>query len=374
MRTRLVLATVVVMLASLFLSGTASASHDTGPSKVYFSETGHTLGHGFLDHWRHYGALPIFGYPLTEEFVDPQTGLATQYFERAVMVWHPDNSPGWQALLHLLGRELTTNRSLQPAFRPAGPGDSSVCTFFEETDHNVCYGFRAYWEQHGGLPTFGYPLSEELDENGRRVQYFERARFEWHPENAGTVYEVLLGRLGADAAERDRVDQRPIPKPDDVQGYDPGLWTTPAPPAPPPVSDPGTRPPASAPTGYAKWIEVDLSQQYMRAWQYDVLMLGTYVSTGTWNYPTPTGYFYIFLKLRYDDMTSGLAAPPGEYYYVHDVPHVMYFADGGYAIHGAYWHNNFGSPYSHGCVSTPLWAAEWFYNWAPYGTLVWIHW
>jgi len=111
----------------------------------------------------------------------------------------------------------------------------------------------------------------------------------------------------------------------------------------------------------------------MTAYEYSEPILGTYISSGTWDYPTPTGYFSIFSKLRYDDMTSGLAVPPGEYYYVSDVPWVMYFADGGYAIHGAYWHNMFGTPFSHGCISEPLWAAEWFYGWAGYGTTVYIH-
>jgi hypothetical protein len=371
MRARMLLLTFVLLAASLTLPGGAAAHHDEGPNRVYFPETGHTLQMGFLDHWRHHGGLPIFGYPLTEEFVDPATGLPTQYFERAVMVWHAGNSPGWQALLHLLGSELAGTKRGQPAFQPAHPGDSNACTYFEETRHNLCFGFRDYWEKHGGLPTFGYPLSEELTENGRQVQYFERARFEWHPEHRGTVYEVLLGRLGADAADREGVDQQAVSKPEGVNNYDPGLWKKPTPPAPPAVSV--HQPPSGAPTGYAKWIEVNLSQQYMRAWQYDTLILGTYVSTGTWRNPTPTGYFTIFSKLRYDDMTSGPWVPPSEYYYVYDVPHVMYFAAGGYAIHGVYWHSDFGAPHSRGCVGTPLWAAEWFYNWAPYGTLVWIH-
>ena len=58
-----------------------------------------------------------------------------------------------------------------------------------------------YWRSHGGLPIYGYPLSEEFQEGGYTVQYFERNRFEYHPEYAGTPYEVLLGRLGATLTE-----------------------------------------------------------------------------------------------------------------------------------------------------------------------------
>jgi lipoprotein-anchoring transpeptidase ErfK/SrfK len=62
----------------------------------------------------------------------------------------------------------------------------------------------------------------------------------------------------------------------------------------------------------------------------------------------------------------------GDNYYLPDVPYVMYFADY-LAIHGTYWHDNFGYPMSHGCVNLPTWAAEWLYYWAGYGTPVWIH-
>ena len=73
--------------------------------------------------------------------------------------------------------------------------------------HSLRGSFRAYWEANGGLPRFGYPLTEEIIEpesnHGRQrlVQYFERARFEWHPDYAGTAYEVQLGHLGVQALE-----------------------------------------------------------------------------------------------------------------------------------------------------------------------------
>jgi lipoprotein-anchoring transpeptidase ErfK/SrfK len=63
----------------------------------------------------------------------------------------------------------------------------------------------------------------------------------------------------------------------------------------------------------------------------------------------------------------------GECYYVPDVPWTQYFTNYGHALHGAYWHNDFGSTRSHGCVNLPLWFAEWLWNWATYGTRIWIH-
>lgn len=66
---------------------------------------------------------------------------------------------------------------------------------FPETGHSVRDPFLSYWRQHGGLPVFGYPLSDQIREGGHDVQYFERQRFEGHPQNA-PPYHVLLGRLG----------------------------------------------------------------------------------------------------------------------------------------------------------------------------------
>ena len=87
--------------------------------------------------------------------------------------------------------------ALESALQPANP--TAGCIHFATTSHNACGSFAEFWTVNGGLKIFGYPMSEEFtDEHGRTVQYFERARFELHPENAGTPYEVLLGRVGAE--------------------------------------------------------------------------------------------------------------------------------------------------------------------------------
>ena len=85
---------------------------------------------------------------------------------------------------------------------PPPDGPEAHRTYFPETGHYLAWGFRAYWEQNGGLAQFGLPLTSEFIEvnpaDGKEymVQYFERARFEYHPEHKGTPYEVLLGLLG----------------------------------------------------------------------------------------------------------------------------------------------------------------------------------
>ncbi len=97
-------------------------------------------------------------------------------------------------------------------------------TFFPETGHSLSFGFKTYWEANGGIYRFGYPISEEFTENGFTVQYFERARFEYHPEHAGTPYEVLLGLLGTDMAVAKRVEQKAVSQADTSILYDAGLF------------------------------------------------------------------------------------------------------------------------------------------------------
>lgn len=115
----------------------------------------------------------------------------------------------------------------------------------------------------------------------------------------------------------------------------------------------------------ARWIDVDLTEQSLTAYEGTVPVHTTLVSTGLPNTPTPVGQFRIWIKLRYDDM-----AGPG--YYIEDVPYVMYFHEG-YGLHGVTWHGNFGHPMSHGCVNLPTSEAEWLFNWAEVGTLVSLH-
>lgn len=368
-RSRVIAIALVALLLSLFSPLQASANHDVGPDRVYFPETGHYLAFAFLDFWHHNGDITILGYPISEELKDPVTNQTIQYFERAVLEWDDTAPAGEGVQLRRLGADAVANRASQSAFRRVNAASDDNTTFFQETGHRLSSGFRTFWEENGGLPIFGYPLSEEFKENGLTVQYFERARFEWHPENQGTLFEIQLGHLGTQAAEKAKVNRAPVPQSDEVSSYDPGLWYVPEPPTPVQV----TAPPPGSPTGQAKWIEVDLSNQYLRAWENSTVVFGEYISSGTYLHPTPTGYFSVFTKLQYDDMTNGIAAPPGEYYYLPDVPWTMYFAAGGYAIHGTYWHSNFGTPMSHGCVNMTISGANWLYNWTPYGTTVWVH-
>jgi len=114
-----------------------------------------------------------------------------------------------------------------------------------------------------------------------------------------------------------------------------------------------------------KWIEVDLSSQTTRARIGNKVVRSMRVSTGISRYPTPTGRFRIYAKYPAVTMSG-----PG--YYLPRVPHTMFFYRG-YALHGTYWHSNFGHRMSHGCINLKRADAAWLYRWAPKGTLVVIH-
>lgn len=117
--------------------------------------------------------------------------------------------------------------------------------------------------------------------------------------------------------------------------------------------------------GGEHWIDVNLSQQMVYAYEGDSVINSFLVSTGTWLHPTVTGRYHIYVKLRYTDMS-------GADYYLPNVPYTMYFFQG-YGLHGTYWHHNFGTPMSHGCVNLSIPDAEWLYNFASVGTLVNVH-
>lgn len=118
-----------------------------------------------------------------------------------------------------------------------------------------------------------------------------------------------------------------------------------------------------------RWIDVNLYTQTLVAYEGDTPVFNSLISSGLWNTPTVTGQYRTNMKYESQDM-NGYAI--GYDYYLQDVPYVMYFFKD-YAIHGAYWHNSFGSPMSHGCVNMNPADAGWLYNWAPVGTTVNIH-
>lgn len=204
-------------------------SDDVG--RHYFPETGYyvsDLPYGFLSYWQQNGGLPVFGYPISGEIQEKNsdTGqiLTVQYFERARFEYHPENAGTPYAVeLGRFGDEVLRQQYSNADTIEAWHPDTGAGEFFDATGHNV-QGFPAdgldiesifysYWHSHGldlgdpgisyreSLALFGYPISDVFDEEQSdgsvyQTQYFERARFEYHPELRGTPYVVLLGLFG----------------------------------------------------------------------------------------------------------------------------------------------------------------------------------
>jgi hypothetical protein len=185
---------IAIVVVALLGGGIAAISRAQTQDCRFFDESGHYVCDEFLEFYIERGGLEVFGYPLTEAYDDPRLGLRVQYFQRARMEWHPDNETPHKLQLGLLVDELGYS------YPPASPEEIPVIPdpnrqYFPETEHVVAYAFLDYFREKGGMDIFGYPRSELLYEDGYYVQYFQRARMEWHPEDAvGT--QVRLTNIG----------------------------------------------------------------------------------------------------------------------------------------------------------------------------------
>lgn len=188
------------------------------------------LNDPFSAYWEENGGLPVFGYPLSnarnERNPDLGVELLTQWTERNRLEFHPQNEAPFTILLGRMGAERLAQLGRDPTQEGREAGPLPGCLWFEETGHNVCdqepgRGFKTYWESNGlrvpgmdaynrSLQLFGLPLTQpqmETNSSGHTVltQWFERARFEWHPDNPDE-FKVLLGLLGSEMRGLQRGD------------------------------------------------------------------------------------------------------------------------------------------------------------------------
>ncbi len=192
---------IVALMAVVLLVGVSAVhSQTTRENCRYFADTDHWVCDEFLEFYEAWGGVEIFGYPLTEECEDPRLGLRVQYFQRARMEWHPYNNDPYKVQLGLLVDEQGYDFPLaDPEKVPAF--NSSLHHYFPETRHVVFYEFLNYFREKGGLDIFGYPRSEFMYEDGYIVQYFQRARMEWHPEVVSGS-QMRLTKMGEVYIER----------------------------------------------------------------------------------------------------------------------------------------------------------------------------
>jgi hypothetical protein len=359
---------------------------------VYIEETGHTLGGVFLDYWRATGEDAMFGPPISEPFAAPD-GFYSQVFERGVlqylpsMVWTVEPfvrpMPVGRLLIGerssglgpLAGGKRLASGNRSPAMRALASDDPVVQEatagggiYDSVTGHTVSGAFLDWYTRHEGDYYLGSPLSELVTENGMPAQWFDRGLLVETPEGVqlAPLGEQLAARLGVSTS---RVPSAGLPD------YDESLFVKVANPFPVDV------PPAPGP----KRIEVSIADQTLRAYEGETLVLETLISTGMPPNDTETGRFRVRYKVLVEDMRGATDAvgnvvwvvgdggkePPGSIPYgVPDVPNVMYVNLDAEALHGAYWHNNFGQRMSHGCINLPLPVAEFLYGWAPLGSPV----
>ncbi len=194
---------LIVLLALLAINPSYAQNNER-----CFPETGFCISGSIRTYWEHNGGLPVFGYPLSPMHsgtVEDWTG-PLQWFERDRLEDHGEQGVmagrlGAQ-VLEMQGRPW---QSLPTAAEEDTPSD---CRFFAATQHTLCEPFLGYWLTHGGMERYGYPITEPMEETigdwTGTVQYFERRRMEYHPENT-PPYAILLGLLGtmvyADSAD-----------------------------------------------------------------------------------------------------------------------------------------------------------------------------
>ncbi len=186
---------VGVLMVWLVLGWTSTSAARTR----CFAETGFCVSDPILTYWEKNGGLAVFGYPLGvlhDETIEGSWRGPTQWFERDRLEDH-----GMQGVLAGRLGALARERQGRP-WQQGSDAQVAGCRYFDVTGYTVCEPFLSYWQKNGGVMRFGYPITarqtEALGDWRGDVQYFERRRMEWHPEFAGTPYEVLLGRLGAE--------------------------------------------------------------------------------------------------------------------------------------------------------------------------------
>ncbi len=379
---------IICLLPGLLMLGILAHPLHAQEHSRWFAATGHTVDntYGFLSYWRDHGGEYLLGLPVTE--VLDEDGITVQYFERARLEYHPELEGG-TILRGRIGADYARAlwRTFQPA--PVRPIDEEHERLFTATAYTLSEPFLSFWEAYDGLVSFGYPISTPLWEYiGHQlllVQYFERGRLEYDPSAGTTPDAVRISPLGHDLAllrGYDTATVTTVAEPVLVMDTPtPTLTPTPLPtpvPTIPPVvpAAPARQPvvvapaPAAAPGkgGGHKSIVVNISQQWLYAYEGNTLVFDVPVTTGKDGFNTPPGNFAIYAKVPLQTMSGNLG---GESYRVPNVPHAMYIY-GDVAMHGTYWHNAFGSGWrlSHGCINLPLWAAAWVYDWAPVGTPV----
>ncbi|MCY4110209.1 MAG: L,D-transpeptidase [Chloroflexi bacterium] len=325
----------------------ANASDPTNDRMLYFPETGHHLSGEYLRMWGRTGGMVTLGPPVSEPTTKPF--VEYQAFRNGVLYrdleyWLTPPLPGKVNI-------LPVGSTLAPRFMGSGNprrGDPSASYWFWQTKFGTHTRLWQTFLDGGGVFVFGYPISHLVQDSGTRVQWFQNTRLELNDND-----EVGISPLGEWMADELKLDTRRVP-------MRPGAFLFDG------VSNP-------VPIGRVqdRRIEIDLSLQRLAAFQGDKRVYDVLVSTGRELTPTPTGIFPILRRVENERMIGGEFGTD-DYYDLSNVYFTQYFTWKGHALHYAYWHNNFGSEMSHGCVNMTLWDAKWMWNFADSGVPITI--
>lgn len=169
-----ILAILILLTSSL---GWTSATAQQNRQR-YFPETGHLVSGEFLDAYeRVENPQLLYGYPITEMFLDQATGYHVQYFEKVRFELHMNAPAELRVTLTPIGNFVYDPGPVLPTLE-----GSLGCDYFPETGYQVCYSFLDFFKKYGGVAHFGYPISNFEDHGGLIVQFFQKSSLEYHPE------------------------------------------------------------------------------------------------------------------------------------------------------------------------------------------------
>jgi hypothetical protein len=375
------------------------------PGCIFFPETGHSLQEPFASFWNAMGGAPIFGPPVSEAFEDPENrGQLVQVFESAVM-----ESDGGMVRLRPMGEILAERQGLksEPAFQPAPPtggttylvqasdglrlrgapsSDASMVallpnnTEFIAASESTVDWAPGYANGLSGWVASGYlsvrPSLPQLQVADWNLDIWQGATLEEtnvrsEPSTQGKILQTL--DYGSPVSVTQWLKGEEV-----FEGAD--MWAKigdgrfvysrnvgrNAPVLPTPI-------PPDAPT-WGRWLDVNLTQQLMTAYEGIDPVRTIVVTTGMAGWETPPGYFTILSRVANETMTSG-AIGAENFYRLDDVLFTQYFTDYGHALHFAWWRTKetIGRPGSHGCINMLLDDSRFIWDWATIGTPILIH-
>jgi hypothetical protein len=371
----------------------------------FFQETGHTLSGEFREFWQSHGDLPLIGMPTTEPFTSSTTRLETQVFERAVLEIDKSGTVRFQAIAAQLAQEAGLFGD--PAFAPSPPvaGETKlvkstdglrlralpsleadvIVLLPDNAEFIAAAGESGDWFAGYADGFSGYVFSEYLTE---APPLPEISLDDW---NTSIWQGAALGQSNVRArptTESEIVRELEYGEKVEVSDWVEGeevfvgadLWAKignneyvyarnigrNAPVAPPPV--PGDAPAAG------RWIDVNLTQQLMVAYDGRDVQRVIVTTTGMAGWETPPGFYQILWRVPNETMDSD-AIGAEHFYKLEHVLFTQYFTEKGHALHYAWWRTpqTIGRPGSHGCLNMLLDDSQYLWDWANIGTPVYVH-